>query len=155
MSSTDDKLDKEEPVQANSVEFRISSDPRMLKIIRAGVSTFCELAGFSTEESSSVMLAVDEACSNIIKHTYEGAPDKPIVVRCSVLPQGVRITLRDFGEKVRLHTIKSRNLSEIRPGGLGVHLINSVMDEVSFDKECEVGNCLTLVKYFRPQKEDV
>lgn len=155
MSTSDDNLIARGAAAEGSVELRIQSDPRMLKVVRTSVSQFCALVGFSPEECNSIMLAVDEACSNIIKHTYDGRTDQPIVVRCEALPDGIRIVLRDFGDKVKLSTIKSRDLHDVRPGGLGVHLIRSVMDDVRFDESCKVGNRLMLVKYFRGQKEDV
>lgn len=138
-----------------SVEFHVPSDPKILKVIRAGISHLCELIGFSQDEGKSIMLAVDEACSNIIKHTYGGAFNRPIIVSCSMLEDGVKVVLRDFGKKIDNKAIKSRDLEDIRPGGLGVHLIHSVMDEVTYDDRCKDGNCLTLVRYLRQKKEEV
>ncbi|MFQ5630603.1 MAG: ATP-binding protein [bacterium] len=132
-----------------SVEFRVPSDPKILKIIRDGISHLCELQGFSSDEGKSIMLAVDEACSNIIKHTYAGANNCPIIVSCSMIDNGVKVVLRDFGAKVNQKQLRSRELDDIRPGGLGVHLINSVMDEVMYDEKCSDGNRLTLVRYLR------
>lgn len=139
----------------SSVEFHVPSDPKILKIIRAGISHLCELIGFSQEESKSIMLAVDEACSNIIKHTYGGAFNRPIIVSCSMLDDGVKVVLRDFGKKIDNKSIKSRDLDDIRPGGLGVHLIQSVMDEVIYDDRCHDGNRLILIRYLRKKKEEV
>ena len=93
------------------------------------------------------MLAVDEACTNIIKHTYNGAIDKLIIIKATIFDDRIKFILRDFGEKVDLSTIKSRDLNDIRPGGLGVHLIRSIMDEVIYDNTLKIGNQLTLVKY--------
>ena len=42
--------------------------------------------------------------------------------------------------------IKSRNLDEVRPGGLGVHIIKAVMDEVSYEKRNPIGMRLTMTK---------
>ena len=141
-------------ISEGSVEFRVPSDPKILKIIRAGIAHLCELVGFGQDESKSIMLAVDEACSNIIKHTYAGVFDRPIIVSCSMLDNGVKIELRDFGKKVNRRKLKSRELDDLRPGGLGVHLIQSVMDEVIYDEKVKPGNRLTLIKYLRQKKED-
>ncbi|MFQ5633511.1 MAG: ATP-binding protein [bacterium] len=153
--SKNTKNSKDKKIPEGSVEFRVPSDPKILKIIRFGISHLCELAGFSQEEGKSIMLAVDEACSNIIKHTYSGAFNRPIIVSCSMLEDGVKVVLRDFGAKVNKKKLHSRDLEDIRPGGLGVHLINSVMDEVNYDEQCKDGNRLTLVRYLRQKKEDV
>ncbi|MCA9741290.1 MAG: ATP-binding protein [Deferribacteres bacterium] len=142
-------------ISEGSVEFRVPSDPKILKIIRGGIAHLCELIGFSEPESKSIMLAVDEACSNIMKHTYAGAVNRPIVVSCSMLGNGIKVVLRDVGKKVSKHKIKARELDEVRPGGLGVHIIQSVMDEVFYDDACTQGNCLTLIKYLQHKKEDL
>lgn len=137
----------------NEIEIKLPSDPQFLKIIRSGISHISKICGFSNEESNAVTIAVDEAASNIIKHTYNGAKNELIVVNFRILEDRLEVVLRDFGEKVDPETIKSRDLNEIRPGGLGVHLIKSTMDVVSYDNSFEVGNQLTMVKYFPGKKE--
>ena len=137
----------------NEIEIKLPSDPQFLKIIRSGISHISKICGFSNEESNAVTIAVDEAASNIIKHTYNGAKNELIVVKFRILEDRLEVVLRDFGEKVDPKTIKSRDLNEIRPGGLGVHLIKSTMDVVNYDNSFEVGNQLTMVKYFPGKKE--
>ena len=137
----------------NEIEIKLPSDPQFLKIIRSGISHISKICGFSIEESNAVTIAVDEAASNIIKHTYNGAKNELIVVNFRILEDRLEVILRDFGEKVDPKTIKSRDLNEIRPGGLGVHLIKSTMDVVNYDNSFEVGNQLTMVKYFPGKKE--
>ncbi len=134
---------------ADTIEFRVPSDPKVLKIVRLSVSWLCELAGFSEEERNSTTLAVDEACSNIIRHAYQGDQHQPIIITCKLLDNGIEITLQDFGRSVREEEIKPRDLDEIRPGGLGVHLIKSVMDVVQYESNENEGNKLTLAKYVR------
>ena len=137
----------------NEIEIKLPSDPQFLKIIRSGISHISKICGFSNEESNAVTIAVDEAASNIIKHTYNGAKNELIVVNFRILEDRLEVIFRDFGEKVDPKTIKSRDLNEIRPGGLGVHLIKSTMDVVNYDNSFEVGNQLTMVKYFPGKKE--
>ena len=137
----------------NEIEIKLPSDPQFLKIIRSGISHISKICGFSNEESNAVTIAVDEAASNIIKHTYNGAKNELIVVNFRILEDRLEVILRDFGEKVDPKTIRSRDLNEIRPGGLGVHLIKSTMDVVNYDNSFEVGNQLTMVKYFPGKKE--
>ena len=129
------------------IEIKLPSDPQFLKIIRSGISHLGEICGFSSDESNAVTIAVDEAVSNIIKHAYNGERNKLIVVNFKILQDRLEIVLRDFGQKADPKSIKSRNLDEIRPGGLGVHLIRSTMDVVIYDNSLKVGNKLTLAKY--------
>ena len=136
-----------------TVEFRIPSDPRMLKIIRSGISHICSIIGLQKGERNNIILAVDEACSNIIKHAYNGATNKPIIITIKINSERLEINLRDYGDKVNLKAIKSRKLDDIRPGGLGVHLIKSVMDEVMYENGPDLGNRLCLVKYLKKGKK--
>lgn len=131
------------------IEIKIPSDPKFLKIIRAAIGHICETMGFSADEVNNITLAVDEACSNIIKHAYGGATDQVIDMICSVYVDRVEILLKDVGKTVSAESIKSRQLDDIRPGGLGVHLIRSVMDIVKYEHQPSVGNLLQLVKFIQ------
>ncbi|MFQ5648530.1 MAG: ATP-binding protein [bacterium] len=137
----------------NEIIIKLPSDPRFLKIVRGGIAHLGELCGFSDEECNAVTIAVDEAISNIIKHTYNGDREQLIVVNFKLLEDRLEVVLRDFGKKVDPKTIKSRNLDDIRPGGLGVHLIKTTMDVVNYDTSLEVGNQLIMAKYLPGRKE--
>lgn len=136
------------------IELKLPSNPRLLKIVRCGVAHLCDICAFSKEEKNAVVLAVDEAVANIIKHTYYGDESQPIVIVFKILEDRLQILLRDFGRKADLKKIKSRDLDDVRPGGLGVHFIKSAMDEVNYDNSLEVGNQLTLAKYLPRKKEN-
>lgn len=133
----------------DTVKISIPSDPKLLKIVRSSVLHLCELIGFEEDERKSTMLAVDEACTNIIKHAYREQTDQPIEITMHMLADGLEVVLRDFGISAEAGEIKSRELDELRPGGLGVHLIQSVMDFFEYDNTPEQGNELTLRKYIR------
>ena len=100
-----------------------------------------------------ITLAVVEALTNIIRHSYGGPCEKPIIVGLNKIHCGdknrpaVEILIRDFGKQVDAKAIKSRNLDELRPGGVGVHIIHSVMDEVEFSHADDCGTQLKMVKY--------
>jgi anti-sigma regulatory factor (Ser/Thr protein kinase) len=130
----------------SKVKIEILSDPRMLKIVRAGVGHLCTIMGFPNVDKNSVVLAVDEACSNIIKHAYANAPDKIIKISCTIYEDRLEIRLRDFGERADLSKIEPRSLEDVRPGGLGVHLIRAVMNKVEYKNDAKRGNHLLLIK---------
>jgi serine/threonine-protein kinase RsbW len=93
--------------------------------------------------------AVDEACSNVIKHAYAGNPKKSIRVTLKVSPTAFEVIIEDSGVKPDVASVKGRNLDELRPGGLGIHLIKRACDIVEFDEQKKKGNRLRLVKYLR------
>ncbi|MFQ5863801.1 MAG: ATP-binding protein [bacterium] len=136
-----------------TIELKLPSDPKLLKIIRCVIKHLCEVCGYSKVERNAITLAVDEAVANIIKHAYQGQEDQPIIIRFQRLKDRLEVKLRDFGRKADPKTIKSRDLEDIKPGGLGVHFIKSTMDVVVYDNSLEKGNQLTLVKYLPGKKE--
>ena len=59
----------------------------------------------------------------------------------------MEILIRDFGPKVDPENIKGRDLDELKPGGVGVHIMQSVMDEIEFTPADDCGMQLRMVKH--------
>lgn len=121
-----------------------------LDSIRDFVGREAERAGFSGKEVYAVQLAVDEACSNVIEHAYEGIPDGKIEIGCEVENGQITIVIHDHGKEFDITKVRqpnlSKNLSEREVGGLGVFLIYKLMDEVHFSSSKKAGNTLTMKK---------
>ena len=133
------------------LELRFASDPRLLRTIRSLVGQMVELCGFAEDEAQFIILAVDEACANVIRHAYQGRTDGEITLSCSAKGDRIEIVLVDQGRPVWPDQLQPRPLDEIRPGGLGTHLIRTVMDEVRY-RLSERGNELFLAKSLRPRR---
>ena len=89
----------------------------------------------------------DEAVTNIIKHSYKEENKKNIIeVELEFLENKVIIHLYDNGTPVNEEKIKPRELSDVKPGGLGTYFINKIMDEVRWKKSDKWVNHLTLIK---------
>lgn len=118
------------------ISIRILSQPRYLTVIRAAVDALASRLGFAAETCGQIVLAVDEAMTNVIRHGYQGRTDKPIWLKMSPVEEGDRtgleLIIEDECAGVDLEKIKGRPLEEIRPGGLGVHIITGVMDQVEY-----------------------
>ncbi len=140
------------------VRMAIFSTPDHLPVVRAAVEKMCELLGFSSALAGRVMLSSDEALSNIIKHAYRGATDRPIDVEIAPVHDGgrdgIRITLRDWGAYVGREQMRSRDLDDVRPGGLGVHIMCEYMDQLDYQPAEGGGTLLTMVKNL-PEKKEV
>ena len=98
---------------------------------------------------NQIELGVDEAASNIIKHSYKGEnKDKEINIKLEISKKKISIHLFDNGDPADPKKIKPRDLKEIKTGGLGTHFIQEVMDEVKWKNKSKGWvNHLTLVKY--------
>lgn len=128
-------------------QMRIASRPEFLRLVRAMVTEAGDANGCTGECVSQMVMAVDEACQNIIRHAYGGDPDGEIVVDIRREDDCISIHLLDFAAPVDVSTIKPRPLDDVKPGGLGTHFIQQCMDECSFLTPPDgTGNCLRLVK---------
>lgn len=134
------------------IRLAMLSQPRYLSSARAAASAFARQAGFDEHASGHVALAVDEALCNVLKHGYDRREDQPIWMDLAPLVEhgavvGIRIVIEDEARQAPLDTIRSRALEEIRPGGLGVHIMREVMDSVDFQhREGDVGMRLVMVR---------
>jgi sigma-B regulation protein RsbU (phosphoserine phosphatase) len=129
------------------IKISVPALPERLKLIRAAVTAAAETVGCSENCRMDIVMAVDEACQNIIRHGYKNDPDGAIVVDVRRAGDTLVIKLIDYAQPVDVETVKPRDLEDVRPGGLGVHIIREVMDEAEFKKPPEgVGNLLELTK---------
>ena len=144
------------------LRLELPSDPSLLCAVRGAVERLTESFGFSAPDCRAVTRAVDEALTNIIRHSYNGRPDRPIEmffrsVHRQASPngsEGLEILLCDRGPSIKRAQLCMRALEEVKPGGLGLHFIQQSMDVVEY-KRAKGTNRLRLVKYVRAAKQDV
>ena len=120
-----------------------------LKNIRLFLTSFLKDHNVEDIIINQIELGVDEAVSNIIKHSYKGeSKDKEINIKLEISKKKISIHLFDNEDPADPKKIKPRDLKEIKTGGLGTHFIQEVMDEVKWkNKSKGWANHLTLVKY--------
>jgi serine/threonine-protein kinase RsbW len=117
-------------MKTKKVEF--SSHTGNLAPMRKFVRRFLDAYPFSERERVLMVLGVDEACTNIIRHAYHLRDDQLISLSLEGLRHCVRLRLRDYGKQTETHTMKGRAHDLIRPGGLGLHLIRTAFDQVDY-----------------------
>jgi len=112
--------------------------------VRAHTRDFLLGSQFDEEATARLVMALDEACTNILRHVYSGQV-KPVRLEMRWMRDRLRFTLRDYGKPCDPQTIKGRNWDDIRPGGLGVPIIQEVFDHVEYVPQTR-GTKLTLEK---------
>src|SRR2546425_2753022 len=112
------------------VEF--SSHTANLALLRNCVRDFLNGYPFSEKERTLIVLGVDEACTNIIRYAYELRDDQPIMLLMEGLRDCVRMRLRDYGEQASAAEMRGRAHNNVKPGGLGLHLIRNAFDKVDY-----------------------
>ena len=136
------------------LRMELRSNPETLCAVRGAVAQLTERLGFSETECRAVVLGVDEALTNIIRHAYAGHPDRPIEVlfrrilasSCGKSGEALEIVLVDSGKNVDRAKLCGRALEDVKPGGLGLHFIRESMDALEFRRR-NGRNQLRLVKF--------
>ncbi|MEQ8504673.1 MAG: SpoIIE family protein phosphatase [Rhodospirillales bacterium] len=136
------------------MSMRLPARADRLRVIRHAVRAALDYLSCEHEMTEEVILAVDEACQNVVRHAYGGRDDGEIAVELRRDGEDFVVEVQDFAAPVVLDTIKGRDLDDIRPGGLGVHLIREVMDDVQFvTPPAGVGNLLQLRKRLQKKSD--
>ena len=141
------------------LKIELLSNPNVLSVVRGAVERVAETVGFAAPECRSVVRAVDEALSNVMRHCYCGRLDQPIELYFRRLrrrsksgrKEGLEVLLCDRGPAVDRAKLRGHTPGTLRPGGLGLHFIRQAMDAVEY-KRVGRTNRLRLVKYLRPAK---
>ena len=120
---------------ADEVEITISSHPRWLRLVRQVVCEYALETGFDAQDSHAITLAVGEAVGNIIKHSYQGRTDRSFVLRCKADAAALEVSLLDDGEPFDPNLQISPPPDELRPGGRGLYLMKTIMDEIRYTRE--------------------
>lgn len=129
------------------LERRFPAEAKQLKGVRALVTEAVGKAGADDDVAADVVIAVDEACQNIIRHAYRDVDDGEIELSLTRQEDVLVVLIRDYAETVDTTKIKPRDLDDLRPGGLGTHFMHSVMDQVEFmPPPAEMGNILRMTK---------
>jgi serine/threonine-protein kinase RsbW len=137
--------------KAKHISKRILSRTDSLVEVREFVDAAARSFGFSEEDIANIILAVDEACTNIIKHAYQYAADQEIEV--SIIPgtRSFEIRIYDNGKAFDPSLIHPPDLKDQighrRRGGLGVYLMKRLMDKVEYNFVPGKRNEVRLVKY--------
>jgi len=136
-------------VKTGSIQ--IESRTERLIAVREFVSEAAHEFGFTDEDVSKIALAVDEACTNVIKHAYKFDPTKTIQVVVRTDNGVFEIAIRDTGTQFNPAQVRRPDmkeyLSHYRKGGLGVFLMKSLMDKVEYEIAPGKMNEVRLIKY--------
>jgi len=117
-------------MKKKKVEF--SSHTGNLAPMRKFVRNFLEEFPFSERERMLMVLGIDEACPNVIRHAYHLRDDQLICLSLEGSRHCIRMRLRDYGKQTEAQAMKGRAHDLIRPGGLGLHLIRTAFDKVDY-----------------------
>lgn len=120
--------------------------PERLQLLRCLLRELAAGAGFAPEQRDAVVLAVNEACANVIQHAYAGREPGPVVLEAYALNAGLAFELTDWGQGVAIEQLQPRPLDQLRPGGLGMHFMQCILDGMEYRPSPE-GNRMCMRVY--------
>ena len=134
-----------------------------IRTITKFVSAGGAAAGLEEDAVFLLELCCDEASTNIIEHAYGAENVGAITVRYEATTTAFTVTFLDHGRPFDPNDVPgpamfndednspepalSEFLDNLKVGGLGIHFMRKLMDEVHYSFDGEQGNRLTLVKY--------
>jgi anti-sigma regulatory factor (Ser/Thr protein kinase) len=117
------------------------------------VTQCAETAGFDARALYEIQLAVDEACANVVDHAYQGMDPGEFEVFCLLDELSLTIDVRDWGRGFEPQDVEQPDveapLGERTLGGLGLYIVNKVMDDIEFTFDPRSGNRLRMAKRIR------
>ena len=138
----------------STLQLTIPSETAYLALVRDVTQKMAEAAGFGRALAERLALAVDEATTNVLEHAYRGATDRSVEVRFEDRGPEFRVDVLDNGHMVDPKAMPrvdiERFVSERRKGGLGVHLMEKIMDSVTFRRSARRNVCCLVKRKVEP-----
>ncbi len=126
-----------------TVELRIPSKPEWVAVARLAVAAIANRLPFSVEEIEDLKLAIAEACTICIQH---GAGGEMIDITCEASTSYLRVELRDHRYRLRATDVPAERPSPLAVEGLGIFLIQALMDELEYSIDPQLGTALVMTK---------
>jgi serine/threonine-protein kinase RsbW len=137
----------------------VKSKTENLSAIRDFVSSYVAEAGIAQDVIENIILAVDEACTNIIKHAYHSVPDGEIIIKLKTTGSKLIVSITDFGNSFAPEKIPEPDLQKYyrqrRVGGLGMYLMKTLMDDVKYNSVPGKFNEVLLSKNIKVEQSNV
>lgn len=124
------------------VEMRVPAKPQYVSVMRLTISGLASRMGFSYDDIEDLKIATGEAITNVVHHAYKDG-DGEIMIGCALFEDKLEIMVSDYGNSFNFEEIKAKigpykedeNVSMLREGGLGLYLMDTLMDEVKLNNE--------------------
>lgn len=121
---------------STTYQLTVNASTKNLAEVRNFVATYAKNEGFTNQQINETRLAVDEAFTNIIKHAYENDENQPVNVDLQFDDEKLCVIISDFGKSFNIDSYKipdvREQIKEKKRGGMGVYLIQNLMDDVSY-----------------------
>lgn len=136
-------------------KIQIKSDLKNLNFVREFVGKSAKEFGFDEIETEKIILAVDEVCTNSIKHSYKNKPDGKITIEIKTIGNRFTVVVLYNGllfdpSKIKVESPlkKIQKTGKIKRGKMGLYIIHKFMDDVKYEVK-RGKNVVTLTKFLK------
>jgi anti-sigma regulatory factor (Ser/Thr protein kinase) len=120
------------------LQLQVPADARMLPKTRQAVAGYLEEAETTAEVVDDVVLALDEACANVIRHAFPNGVEGDIHLRADIDEQSITVLVEDDGVGFDPFQVDLRSRLD-DTSGRGLHLIRMLMSSVDVESPTETG----------------
>lgn len=120
------------------IEMKIPAKPDFIGVIRLTLSGIASRMGFTYEEIEDLKIATSEACTNAVQHAYKEQDHGQVKISFGLYEDRLEVMVSDSGKSCNFDEVRQglgpyKNEHEVeflREGGLGLYLIETLMDDV-------------------------
>ena len=126
-----------------TIKMEISANPEYVSIIRLTTSGIANKVGFCIDDIEDLKVAISEACTNAIKHSLE----ERFTIIYTMIENGLTIEIIDNGRGYDIKEVSEPDLDNLKESGMGLFIIQSLMDEVKVESKEGIGTSIKMTKY--------
>lgn len=126
-----------------TIKMEISANPEYVSIIRLTTSGIANKVGFCIDDIEDLKVAISEACTNAIKHSL----DEKFIIIYSIIENGLTIEVIDNGKGYDRNSVSEPDINNLKEGGMGLFIIEALMDEVRVESQQGKGTSIKMTKY--------
>ena len=126
-----------------TIKMEITANPAYVSIIRLTTSGIANKVGFCMDDIEDLKVAVSEACTNAIKHSS----DDRFTIIYTMIENGLTIEIIDNGNGYDISSINEPDIENLKESGMGLFIIEALMDEVSIESQEGKGTSIKMTKY--------
>jgi serine/threonine-protein kinase RsbW len=140
------------------IEMKFPAKPEYVGVIRLSISGVANRIGFTYEDIEDLKISVSEAVTNVVNHAYEEKENGEVTIGFGVYENRLEVMVADHGGSFDLKEVKAKigpydseeSIENLREGGFGLFLINTLMDKVEINNSS--GVIVLMTKYLENQE---
>lgn len=132
----------------DSIKLSVPNKAEYVSVVRLTTSAIASRMGFDIEEIEDIKVAIAEACTNTLEHGLDNE-GKNFDIDFDMYVDKLAITVKDAGKGFNVENVKELKVEDLGEGGLGIFIINSLMDEVEIIGDGEKSTEIRMIKYIK------